>query len=47
MRFRHAGKTGFGALDGEEVVVHDGDMFGAPMPTGERLRAPAAMRQDR
>ena len=41
MRFRHAGKTGFGALEGDEVVVHDGDMFGAPMPTGERLRADA------
>ncbi len=41
MRFRHAGKTGFGALEGEQVAVHDGDMFGAPMPTGERLRADA------
>lgn len=41
MRFRRAGKTGFGTLDGEEVVVRDGDMFGENAPTGERLLADA------
>ena len=37
MRFRHAGAERRGALDGDCVHVHTGDMFDAPNPTGERL----------
>ena len=38
MRFRRDDRAGFGLLDGDEVAVHDGDMFGTCRPTGERLR---------
>jgi 2-keto-4-pentenoate hydratase/2-oxohepta-3-ene-1,7-dioic acid hydratase in catechol pathway len=37
MRFRHAQREGFGTVDGSDVAVHEGDMFDAPRPTGERL----------
>lgn len=37
IRFAHAGRTGFGTIEGEFVVVHRGDMFADPEPTGERL----------
>jgi len=37
LRFRHDGRTGFAALDGDHAVVHGGDMFGEHAPTGERL----------
>lgn len=37
MRFRRDGRAGFGLLDGDEVVVQEGDMFGGHAPTGERL----------
>ena len=37
MRFRHAGAAGFGRLEGDEVVVHEGDLYGASAPTGQRL----------
>lgn len=37
LRFAQGGATGFGLLDGEEVVVHEGDLFDAPRPTGERM----------
>lgn len=37
LRFRHAGQDGFGTLDGDEVVVHRGDLFGSNEPSGERL----------
>ena len=37
MRFRHAAGEAFGVLDGDEVQVHDGDLFAAPRPTGARL----------
>jgi 2-keto-4-pentenoate hydratase/2-oxohepta-3-ene-1,7-dioic acid hydratase in catechol pathway len=34
-RFRSAdGCTGFGVLDGEDIVEYDGDMFGASRPAG-------------
>jgi len=36
MRFLHDGEAGFGALDGDMVRVHDGDMFGAARDTGRR-----------
>jgi 2-keto-4-pentenoate hydratase/2-oxohepta-3-ene-1,7-dioic acid hydratase in catechol pathway len=38
IRFSHDGTPGFGVLDGEEVAVHTGSMFDAPVPTGTRLR---------
>jgi 2-keto-4-pentenoate hydratase/2-oxohepta-3-ene-1,7-dioic acid hydratase in catechol pathway len=40
LRFRRtdgAGGEGFGVLEGEEVQVHDGDLFGETRATGERL----------
>ena len=38
VRYAWAGGEGFGILDGEAVAEHAGDMFGAPAPTGRRLR---------
>jgi 2-keto-4-pentenoate hydratase/2-oxohepta-3-ene-1,7-dioic acid hydratase in catechol pathway len=35
LRFRHNGREGFGALEGERVRRHDGDLFGDPRPTSE------------
>jgi 2-keto-4-pentenoate hydratase/2-oxohepta-3-ene-1,7-dioic acid hydratase in catechol pathway len=37
LRFRSKGKSGFGTLDGDAVVVHSGDMFGTCSPIGERI----------
>ena len=37
MRYTHAGAEGFGLLDGDAVLVHDGNMFQEPRPTGVRL----------
>jgi len=37
IRFDHLGSAGFGTLEGGEVHVHQGDLFDAPRPTGERL----------
>jgi 2-keto-4-pentenoate hydratase/2-oxohepta-3-ene-1,7-dioic acid hydratase in catechol pathway len=37
LSFEHAGKAGFGTLEGETVRVHAGDLFAAPAPTGETL----------
>lgn len=34
LRFEHAGQTGFGRLDGDQVVEHEGDLFAQPRPTG-------------
>jgi 2-keto-4-pentenoate hydratase/2-oxohepta-3-ene-1,7-dioic acid hydratase in catechol pathway len=34
VRFEHAGKVGFGTLDGNGVREHEGDMYGASEPTG-------------
>jgi 2-keto-4-pentenoate hydratase/2-oxohepta-3-ene-1,7-dioic acid hydratase in catechol pathway len=40
-----AGRVGFGMVDAatEEIVVHDGDLFGGAEPTGERV-APESVR---
>ena len=35
LRFEHRGRASFGQLDGESVVVFEGDMFGDKKPTGE------------
>ena len=37
MRYRHDGVAGLGVLDGDQVQVHAGGLFGAPRATGERL----------
>lgn len=37
LRFIHDGKPGFGRLDGEDIAVHEGDMFDAPRATGGTL----------
>lgn len=35
LRFDHQGRAGFGALEGQLINVHTGDMFADPVPTGE------------
>jgi 2-keto-4-pentenoate hydratase/2-oxohepta-3-ene-1,7-dioic acid hydratase in catechol pathway len=37
MRFRRDGRDGFGALEGDDIAVHTGDMFDSPQATGERI----------
>ena len=37
IRFEHSAKTAFGRLEGDTIIVHEGDMFGAPEPTGATL----------
>lgn len=37
MRFRHGEREGSGVLQGDEVAVHEGDLFAGARPTGERL----------
>ncbi|HET9626788.1 MAG TPA: fumarylacetoacetate hydrolase family protein [Kofleriaceae bacterium] len=37
LRFVHGGVSGFGTLEGDEVRVYRGDMFGAHEATGETL----------
>jgi 2-keto-4-pentenoate hydratase/2-oxohepta-3-ene-1,7-dioic acid hydratase in catechol pathway len=37
LRFAREGREGFGTLAGDSISVHDGDMFGANVPTGETL----------
>lgn len=37
VRFEKDGETGFGTLEGAQVAVYAGDMFGAPVASGEVL----------
>ena len=37
VRFEQLGAPGFGTLDGQTISVHEGDMFAAAQPTGQRL----------
>lgn len=37
LRYRHDDRVGWGTLDGSDVCVHSGDLFGEPMATGERI----------
>ena len=37
IRYEHAGTRAFGTLDGETIARYDGDMFGAPVATGETV----------
>lgn len=36
-RFLHHGRPTLGRLEGDELLVHEGDLFAAPTPTGERV----------
>ena len=38
IRFEQGGKTGFGTLEGESIIVHSGDMFAGAKPSGETLK---------
>ncbi len=37
MRFMWRGEAALGQLQGDEVLLHSGDLFTAPQPTGERV----------
>ena len=37
LRFRHGGAVRFGVLEGDQIAVHDGDMYGDCAPTGQRI----------
>ena len=37
IRFEHDRKTGFGILEGEQILCHEGDLFGTPRATGSKL----------
>jgi 2-keto-4-pentenoate hydratase/2-oxohepta-3-ene-1,7-dioic acid hydratase in catechol pathway len=37
VRFQHDGREGFGTLEGDSIVVHQGDMFDQPERTDERV----------
>ena len=37
LRFEHAGKTGFGKLQGDTITVYQGDMFSHPAATSHTL----------
>lgn len=37
IRFEHRAEVGFGTLENDAVVLHRGDMFDRPEPTGERI----------
>ena len=36
MRCEYQGRTRFGTLDGDRIAFHEGELFGAPKPTGEQ-----------
>lgn len=38
VRYRHAGKIGFGTLADSSIAVHDDDMFASPSATGATLK---------
>jgi 2-keto-4-pentenoate hydratase/2-oxohepta-3-ene-1,7-dioic acid hydratase in catechol pathway len=42
VRFEHAARVQFGQVLGDEIAVHEGDLFAAPRPTGEHLPIAAA-----
>lgn len=37
LRFTANGTTGFGTLEGESILVHEGDLFAGSSPTGARI----------
>ena len=38
LRFQHQGKNSLGQLQGEQIAVYSGDLFGQPKPTGETIK---------
>ena len=40
VRFEHQGRDAFGTLEGASVAVHEGELFGAARPIGQRLPLP-------
>lgn len=38
VRFERGGKTQFGTLEGDTIMVHEGDMFANPKATGESVK---------
>ncbi len=39
VRFENGGKVGIGTLEGDAIAVHEGDMFGSPNDTGDKVNA--------
>jgi len=37
IRFEHEGRVQFGALEGDTIGVHEGELFASPRPTGARV----------
>ncbi len=37
VRFEEAGRSGFGTLEGHDIAVHEGDLFGTPKPAGRHI----------
>ena len=37
LRFAHQGQLGFGVLNSDRVLVHEGDLFNSPRPSGQSL----------
>ncbi len=37
IRFEHEGRAQFGALEGDTIAVHEGDLFASPRATGAKL----------
>ncbi len=37
IRFAHAGEVGFGTLEDDTILVHEGDMFAGPVATSRSL----------
>ncbi len=37
MRLQHEGRRALGLVEGDEVLLHEGGLFGQPQPTGARL----------
>ena len=37
VRFARGATEGFGALEGDRIAIHSGELFGAPAPTGESV----------
>ena len=43
IRFTHENRAHFGILDGDEIALHQGDMFEDPQPTGQSLALEAVV----
>ncbi|MEX0591448.1 MAG: DUF2437 domain-containing protein [Xanthobacteraceae bacterium] len=38
IRYEKGGKRGFGALEGDTISVHEGDLFAGAKPTGDKVK---------